>query len=140
METKVIFGAVIQMKNKFESNDETKEIIISILIVICFILTVLFKSVLNSEIIYTHFFYLPITISIVWWDKKGLLVPLILSSQLILLDLNLHQNYSLYNDLFRSSMFFLVSFFIIATKSIIDKKEIEIYPHTNSENPLKWIS
>jgi len=55
---------------------------ISVMIVLLFIscfLTYFFHFIFKIEIIFTHFFYIPIILSCFWWKKKGLVVPIFLA-------------------------------------------------------------
>ena len=64
-----------------------KEIIRYIVVIVsisilCF-LTYYFEIIIKVHIIYTHWFYFPIILACYWWKKKGLIVPLLLSGNLI---------------------------------------------------------
>ena len=84
------------------------------LLVAACILTYVFKNVLETGILYTHFFYIPIIVACIWWKKQGLVVTGILGL-ILMLSQHLFGNYSLtINDIFRTIMFFVISLITVA--------------------------
>jgi len=49
-----------------------------LLLVLAGILTYLFRSVLATGVLFTHFFYIPIILACIWWRRQGLVVTTIL--------------------------------------------------------------
>ena len=71
-------------KMKFENYiHRLKVIIVVILLIISFLLNYFFQIVLNIDVIFSHFFYIPIAFACFWWKKKGLIVSIILAGSLI---------------------------------------------------------
>ena len=69
---------------KFENYiDELKILILAILLIISFLLNYFFQIVRNTNVIFSHFFYIPIAVACIWWKKKGLIVPILLAGSLI---------------------------------------------------------
>lgn len=71
-----------------------------------------FRLSLHTDIIYTHFMYIPIALACLWWGRRGMVVALfmaILVFSFHLLGLKLG---SIWNDAARIALFGLVSFFI----------------------------
>ncbi len=62
----------------FEIREKYKITIISILLFIAAFLTYYFHAVLKTGIIFTHFFYIPIILSAIWWKRKGIFIALLL--------------------------------------------------------------
>ncbi|TXT64066.1 MAG: membrane protein of unknown function [Promethearchaeota archaeon] len=60
-----------------------KAVLVGILVIISFLLTFYFNIFFNTNIIFSHFFYLPISLSIFWWKKRGFIIVIILSAFLI---------------------------------------------------------
>jgi len=58
--------------------EKYKVLVIAALIGISFLLTYYFHVVLKTGIIFTHFFYIPVILSALWWKRKGLWVPIVL--------------------------------------------------------------
>ena len=61
------------------NNPHLKNGIIIILIILCINITFICHFILKIEIIYSHFFYLPIILSGLWWNRKGILTAVFLS-------------------------------------------------------------
>ncbi|MGM0469778.1 MAG: hypothetical protein ACQERB_13340 [Promethearchaeati archaeon] len=81
-----------------------------ILVLISLFITFYFNLYFDTDIIFSHFFYLPITISILWWKKHGLIIVGILSIILIFLPFitrTFHLEY-LFDNLIRVLFFILI--------------------------------
>ncbi len=110
-------------------NNIVKKIAISILIGACFILLFAVNLERQTDIIYTHVFYVPIFLAVFWFGKHGVYLALILSL------LHLLVNYYLFavflpSAIFRSVFFILfalIAHFFISriTKKELDSKELE---------------
>ena len=79
-------------------------IMASLLAVACW-LPYYFHAVVKAEVLYTHFFYIPIILATLWWKRKGLLVAISLAAVLILSHLTLRPGVSVVDDCFRAGMF-----------------------------------
>jgi len=106
-----------------------KIIIVSILVIISLFLTFYVNIFFNTNIIFSHFFYLPISLSILWWRKRGLIIVGLLSIFLILFPLitSSLQVESLLNNFIRVFFFILVGLVLL----ILCEKL------ANSENKLR---
>ena len=72
------------MKMKFENYmDELRILMLVILLIFSILLNYFFQIVLNINVIFSHFFYIPIAVACFWWKKKGLIVPILLAGSLI---------------------------------------------------------
>ncbi|TFF99206.1 MAG: hypothetical protein EU541_05560 [Promethearchaeota archaeon] len=69
---------------KKTSKNEVKLGIISGLLTISVLLSIYFVLILNTYIIYTHFFYFPVILACLWWKKNGLIIPIFLSILILL--------------------------------------------------------
>ena len=56
---------------------------VAILVGICCLLTYYFHWVIGIEVVFSHFFYIPILLAAVWWKRKGLVVAIFLTLLLI---------------------------------------------------------
>ncbi len=83
--------------------------VIIALIALAFFLTYYFQVVLESRQLYTHFFYIPIVLSCIWWKKKGLYVTATLLAILILGQVLFFQREIEADDFVRAFMIALVS-------------------------------
>ena len=73
------------MKNRIrikfrEPKQETNILIMVILLGFCVFLTYYFHAILKTGVIFTHFFYVPIILAILWWRRKGLVVVVFLAA------------------------------------------------------------
>lgn len=127
------------MKKIIKYDINTKTLIIFSLILISIIVTYLFKILIKIDVVFTQFYYVPISLSAFWWKKKGIIVPFFLSLFLFTFNIFFNLSSSIPNDLFRSSMFIFVSLFIILTSSrlernikSLDKNYYELVENVNS--------
>jgi PAS domain S-box-containing protein len=84
----------------------------AVLLGICGFLIYYFHTVLKTEVIFTHFFYVPVVLAVLWWKRKGLAVALFLSAVLIFSPIYLTGKVILVNDYFRSFMFIFVAIIV----------------------------
>lgn len=90
-------------------NNKYKFLFMLFLVIGAGILTYIFKNVLETGILFTHFFYIPIIMACVWWKQRGLMVTVLLSIVLVA-GQNLFGAYSLtINDAIRIVMLFVIS-------------------------------
>lgn len=82
-----------------------KLLIISLLVVVALLFTWYFHSVLEMGGVFTHFFYVPITLASYWWGRRGILVAVTLGALLVASDLLLAHSRFLFDDLIRSAAF-----------------------------------
>jgi len=66
----------------------------------------------QQTVIYTHFFYVPVILSALWWEYQFFWVAFFLSAALIIPDLVIGNRSFLYQNLIRSFMFFLIGFVV----------------------------
>lgn len=111
-------------------------IVLSLIILAC-ILVYYFHFVLRTGIIITHFFYIPIILSAVWWKRKALWVPFFLAGILFLTDLiNPVDKNPWVDDFFRSVVFISVSIITIILSEQIEKSRILL---ENSEKKFRSV-
>jgi PAS domain S-box-containing protein len=93
-----------------------------LLIASCF-LTYYFHVVLETGAIFTHFFYVPIILSSLWWKRRGIGVAIFLAAFLILSDLIFGTHVVTANDYVRSVMFIAISFIVGQLREYIFRAE-----------------
>ena len=65
----------LTMGDKMKRNGESSKIIvIGSLLAISLFATYYFHFILKIDIIFTHFFYIPIILASLWWSRKGISV------------------------------------------------------------------
>jgi methyl-accepting chemotaxis protein len=87
-----------------------KFIVMAALLGICCFLTYYIQKVVSIEIVFTHFFYIPIIVASLWWGRKGLVIAiflalLLISSHIIFIGMETKISY----DLIRAAMFIVVA-------------------------------
>lgn len=94
---------------KLEDKNIQNGIIVS-LVGACTIITIYFHIFLNISTVFTHFFYIPIILSALWWKRRGLLVTAFLSVVLIITRTDIALSFfAIEEDLFRIAILFFVS-------------------------------
>ncbi|MBU4319075.1 MAG: PAS domain S-box protein [Proteobacteria bacterium] len=83
--------------------------IIAFLVVLSYLLAYYFQNILKTSQIYTHFFYIPIILSCIWWRRKGLYVTGVLLAMLLLGQLTYFHNAIRVDDWVRALMLTIVS-------------------------------
>ncbi|MBN2322808.1 MAG: PAS domain S-box protein [Spirochaetes bacterium] len=68
-----------------------------------------FHSVLKTDIIYTHFIYIPIVVAGMWWGRKGIYVAFALAAMIITYHLLGIAKCPVWHDLIRMLFFIIVS-------------------------------
>lgn len=95
----------------FVLTDRTKKIgALSVLILMCVFLTYLFQFRLGMDSLFTHFFYIPIFISILWFRGKGFIAITILADTIIISHVILHGVDGLQSNAYRVLMFYVVGY------------------------------
>ncbi|HNX68262.1 MAG TPA: HAMP domain-containing sensor histidine kinase [Candidatus Omnitrophota bacterium] len=98
----------------------TRKEIIKIITILVFVAVVsasiyYFHLVVKTEIIFTHLFYIPITLAAIWWGRKVFWVVLLLVVQLLGVHFFTDLNFpNIVNDGIRSVMFLVIAFLISA--------------------------
>ena len=115
------------MKLKFKEQ-KTRFLIISILTIISCLLIYFFEVILNTSILVAHFFYFPSILACLWWKRKGLIVPTVLSAILIIIHFILDpQIFTLdtINNFLRGGSLIIVGVVVSFLSEHITKREIE---------------
>ena len=104
-----------------------KLITISSLLIISCLLTYYFHFVIGEGVIFTHFFYFPIILAALWWQKKGLIVPIFLTLMLLVsYFLSPNLSYPVYEDIYRSIIFLSIGIVVAILSDVINKKDKEL--------------
>lgn len=84
-----------------------------------------FHFILHVQVIFTHFFYIPIILAAVWFKRRSLFLTGVLSSLLLASSYVVSSLYFI-EDLFRVLMFFFVNIVVIFLVEEIDKRRMQI--------------
>jgi len=104
---------MIELKEKYRIP------VMVILLVISSFLTYLFHAVLRTGIVFSHFFYIPIIVASLWWERKGLVVVIFLAGLLLLSDVFFKM--PVYDDVPRIFVFMGVGFLVAVLSETIVK-------------------
>lgn len=111
---------VLKIKNR-----ETiqKIIIIACLLCISCFLTYYFNIILKINIIFSHFFYLPLILACIWWKYKGLLVSFFLAGVLIIIPFLMGYYFFLFDNILRAIILILIGVVIAVLSEHISKTD-----------------
>jgi PAS domain S-box-containing protein len=108
--------------NLILQDEKYKFAVITILLGVSFFLIYYFHFIMGTKIIFTHFFYIPIILSAIWWKRNAIIIPLVLAAVLILSNIIAGDiGISFIEDLFRASMFIFVGIIVIFLSEEIEK-------------------
>lgn len=85
-----------------------KALIMTVLLAGILAFTTYSHGVMGTNIIITHFFYIPIVLGGLWWQRKGIWVALVLSIYLLASHLLFLKGMPIYDDLIRALMFLVI--------------------------------
>ncbi|MFX1273712.1 MAG: ATP-binding protein [Promethearchaeota archaeon] len=111
---------IIKIKEKEE------KVIVIIFLIISYILQFYFIFFLNIETVYSHFFYIPIILSCIWWKRKGLIIPILLSISVIIFPLFNTTNifdFNIIDNFFRAVLLIAIGIVVAFLSENISKAE-----------------
>ncbi|MGB9980065.1 sensor histidine kinase [Methanobacterium sp.] len=120
-----------------EPRSEYKTFFILAFIAFACFLTYYYLSVLKVEVVFSHFYYIPIVLSAIWWKRNGIWVALFFASILILSSWIYPLGNPLLENLLRSLIFIYVSIITIILSEIFEKSQIKL---AKSEEKYRLIS
>ena len=95
-------------KKILENGEASKLTVLGFMIAFCLFATYYFHFILRIDIVFTHFFYVPIILASLWWQRNGIAVAVFLALQLIILDTIIPLEIPSGADLVRALMFVVV--------------------------------
>ena len=120
--------------------EKIKILTIVILLGISCFLNFYFHIILKTEVVYSHFFYIPIILACIWWRKKGLSVAIFLAALLILSHIFLKEDAETFNDYIRAFMFMVIAYVVATLSEKITKGHEETERQKNfSENIITTV-
>ncbi|TFF89069.1 MAG: HAMP domain-containing histidine kinase [Promethearchaeota archaeon] len=117
------------------SDEKLKITFIILLLVVSCLLTYYFQIILHITIIYSHFFYIPIVLSSLWWKKRGLIVSVFLVGIIIFLPLVFEENALIRLDNIIRGIFIILIAILLSILSIHISKSNEL---TKAYNKLEF--
>ncbi|MBK5190209.1 MAG: PAS domain-containing sensor histidine kinase [Methanosarcinales archaeon] len=109
-----------------ELKEKYKITIMAILLGISCYLTYYFHAVLEVEVVFTHFFYVPIILAALWWKRKGLAVAIFLAVILIIIHLLTRGVEEIIPDYPRALMFIIIALIVATLCGWIEKANEEL--------------
>lgn len=106
------------------SQHKKRKLYIILLLIVCAVLiTVYCQAFLETGVVFTHLFYIPIILSSVWWGRKGIIVAFILGGILIGSHHWFQPQGTIFEEMLRGMMFLFVSGFVVwCGKRIIQER------------------
>ncbi len=92
--------------------ENTRILIISVLLGISVLLTYYFHAVLSVGAVFSHFFYIPIILAALWWGRRGISVAFFLGGLVLISHFLLRTDVGTFNDYGRALMFVVVALVI----------------------------
>ncbi len=87
-------------------------LVIFLLIISCVAITYYYHFILHTTVVFSHFFYVPIAISCLWWKRRGIWVAILLGMWLITSSLLAGMRATLLENILRSGMFIVIALII----------------------------
>jgi len=109
-----------------DKREKLKIMLMGILVAYACLLTYYFHAVRKTGSFFTHFFYIPIIVSALWWKRKGLVVALFLAAFLIASDYFFQVKMLTADDYPRAAMFIIISFVVALLSENLSKIELGI--------------
>jgi len=103
--------------------EKQKSILIVALIGISCFLTYYFHAMLNVGTFFSHFFYVPIILSSIWWKRKGIAVALFLGLVFVLSHIIFRDVVEAYHDCFRAVIFVAIAVVVSFLSETITESE-----------------
>jgi len=107
---------------RIKAEKEKISLMIALLVGCCFLLYY-FHHVLGISTGFTHFFYIPIILASLWWERKGLGVALFLALSLLFSHYSFQYSVGSGNDYFRAFMFVVVGLVVALVRERMVKGE-----------------
>ena len=125
-------------------SDEGHGRLIRVVLLILFIqaylgLSVVFRLVLKTNIVYTHFAYIPIILAGIWWGRKALIVAAVLSVELLAYRFSGISSGEPFAELGRMAFFFVIAAVVgeLSRRTMLASKRLERREQFLSEMNVK---
>lgn len=111
-----------------------KVTLVSILVAACLFVTIWFHYVSDVSYVFPNFFYIPIILACLWWDRKGVVLAAFLAVFLVLSSAFSPGEQPLWDDAVRAGIFLLIALVIAELsarrKELIDTLEEKVQTRT----------
>jgi PAS domain S-box-containing protein len=89
-------------------------------------LTYYFHAILMLGTVFSHFFYLPIILTALWWEKRSILVAIFLGGLVVVSSLLYRPDILTLNDYGRALMFVVIAFVVASLSEQLKGREREL--------------
>lgn len=113
--------------NSLTHTTAIKITIIFVLLIFYFLIGLFFNQIFKTDVMHTHFAYLPIVLAGIWWGRKSIIVAIILSLFLLLFQLIVTDyKHSLLSDVFSSTFFIVIATIVgvMSERIVIGRKKL----------------
>lgn len=108
-------------KNGLQNGGSFKIAVIGSLLAISLFASYYFHYILKIDIIFTHFFYIPIILASLWWGRRGVAVAVFLALQLLVIHISSPIGEPVWVAMARAFMFVVIG---VVVAILIEKKQI----------------
>ncbi|WP_292518581.1 PAS domain-containing sensor histidine kinase [Methanoculleus sp.] len=108
------------------STEKQRVAILIVLLAVSILLTCYFHTVLMLGTVFSHFFYIPIILAALWWERKGVLVALFLGGIVVASSLQHRPDILTLNDYGRALMFVVIAFAVASLSRRLRGREQEV--------------
>ncbi|CVK32986.1 sensor histidine kinase [Methanoculleus bourgensis] len=106
--------------------EQQRVAILVVLLAISVFLTYFFHTVLMLGTVFSHFFYIPIILTALWWEKRSILVALFLGGLVVVGTLGFSPDPLVPTDYARILMFVVVAFVVASLSEQLRGREREV--------------
>jgi PAS domain S-box-containing protein len=106
--------------------EQQRVAILMTLLAISAFLTYYFHAVLMLGTVFSHFFYIPIILTALWWEKRSILVALFLGGLVVISTLLYRPDILTLNDYGRALMFVIIAFVVASLSEQLKGREREV--------------
>ena len=106
--------------------EEQRVTILMALLAVSVFLTYYFHAVLMLGTVFSHFFYIPIILTALWWEKRSILVAAFLGGLIVVSTLLYMPDLLTLNDYGRALMFIVIAFVVSSLSEQIKGREREV--------------
>ena len=100
--------------------------IVMALLAISIFLTYYFHAILMLGTVFSHFFYIPIILAALWWEKRSIPVAIFLGGLVVASSLFYRPDLLTLNDYGRALMFVVIAFVVASLSEQIKRREQEV--------------
>lgn len=106
--------------------ERQRMVVLTALLAISVILTYYFHAVLMLGTVFSHFFYIPIILTALWWEKRSIPVALFLGGLVIVGTFFFSPDLPTLNDYTRVLVFVAIAFVVASLSEQLKKREREV--------------